>query len=900
MLTVTTVFDPETRVLSYKEGSDRWAGTTEDNHSAQIVVEGIEALLEEYTAELVFGIPMYNNGVIYHPIGQIDAETQTYVLPNAILASARDGILPTELRLTKDSKVITSRNRLEISVVTAIDALRPFDGAYLPEIMGRSQEWAPDVQYAKGAIVIRDEVLYYSGRADNLGHDPKDGNISWWREVSVVAIQEYQTYIGDGVSTQFTIAHHMLSPDLQFTVSHNGTDLTGDVTDMTAIDENTASFTFSSPPPADTLLRINEAYRAISSPMWVWGMLESEEGMVAPEALFGMLEITDEKVTVRNGELGVNSSGRAYAGPEGLTKVLAKEEDLDAHVTRTDNPHNVTKEQLGLQNVDPTSDLNKPISNATQAALDLKADITEGVEQWSPDITYSSGAISNIGGTLYASLISNNKGNYPVSSPHWIKYAVDGGGQDPPPQSSVYVTTVGDGTSTEITVTHSLNSEDVMTELYSLTGEKLTIDSTIIRANVNQVTLRFSTAPAANSVRVLISKPGTSVRTVNGLHGDVVLDYDDVGAVEANPAIASGTKCKISFDGKGLVTGGADLSGADIPAHSADLLTSGTVADERITHAVERIYRKTSVWTPVPSDNRYPTEKLVKESLALKADITEGVEQWSADVVYSSGAITNVGGTLYASLVSNNENNDPDLSPDKWMKYTASSASDPALQDAYVTTIGDGVSTSITVTHSLDSEDVIVSLYSMAGDKPTIDSYVVRDNENQITIQFSVAPASNSVRVMVSRPGTSVRSVNGYQGDVILDPDDIGAVSSNHPITAGTKTKISYDTQGLVTVGEDLLASDIPNLNASKITAGTFDVARIPISKFVWTITGDGVTDEFTAAHLLGGSPLLIQMADSAGRIVDAAMEATATDLSVSMTTPPAVGTTYSITAIRW
>lgn len=748
MLTVTTVFDPETRVLSYKEGSDRWAGTTEDNHSAQIVVEGIEALLEEYTAELVFGIPMYNNGVIYHPIGQIDAETQTYVLPNAILASARDGILPTELRLTKDTEVITSRNRLEISVVTAIDALRPFDGAYLPDILGRSQEWAPDVQYAKGAIVIRDEVLYYSGRADNLGHDPKDGNISWWREVSVVAIQEYQTYIGDGVSTQFTVAHHMLSPDLQFTVTHNGIDKTGDVTDMAVIDENNAVFTFSSPPQADTLLRINEAYRAISSPMWVWGMLESEEGMIAPEALFGMLEITDEKVTVRNGELGVNSSGRAYAGPEGLTKVLANEEDLTAHIIRTDNPHSVTKKQIGLERADNTTDMEKPVSLPVRAELDLKADAA--------DVVYK------------------------------------------------------------------------------------------------------------------------------------------------NQLISSGTHTKITYDEKGLIVSGADLSGADIPAHSADLLTSGTVADERITHAVERIYRKTSVWTPVPSDNRYPTEKLVKESLALKADITEGVEQWSADVVYSSGAITNVGGTLYASLVSNNENNDPDLSPDKWMKYTASSASDPALQDAYVTTIGDGVSTSITVTHSLDSEDVIVSLYSMAGDKPTIDSYVVRDNENQITIQFSVAPASNSVRVMVSRPGTSVRSVNGYQGDVILDPDDIGAVSSNHPITAGTKTKISYDTQGLVTVGEDLLASDIPNLNASKITAGTFDVARIPISKFVWTITGDGVTDEFTVAHLLGGSPLLIQMADSAGRIVDAAMEATATDLSVSMTTPPAVGTTYSITAIRW
>ena len=46
---------------------------------------------------------------------------------------------------------------------------------------------------------------------------------------------------------------------------------------------------------------------------------------------------------------------------------------LKVHTDRTDNPHNVTKVQVGLGNVDNTSDLNKPISTATQTALDSKA-----------------------------------------------------------------------------------------------------------------------------------------------------------------------------------------------------------------------------------------------------------------------------------------------------------------------------------------------------------------------------------------------------------------------------------------------------------------------------------------------------------------------------------------------
>ena len=47
---------------------------------------------------------------------------------------------------------------------------------------------------------------------------------------------------------------------------------------------------------------------------------------------------------------------------------------LTAHTSNKANPHNVTKEQIGLGNVDNTSDLNKPISTATQTELNKKLD----------------------------------------------------------------------------------------------------------------------------------------------------------------------------------------------------------------------------------------------------------------------------------------------------------------------------------------------------------------------------------------------------------------------------------------------------------------------------------------------------------------------------------------------
>lgn len=47
---------------------------------------------------------------------------------------------------------------------------------------------------------------------------------------------------------------------------------------------------------------------------------------------------------------------------------------LSSHVGNTSNPHQVTKAQVGLDKVDNTSDLEKPVSTAMQAALNLKAD----------------------------------------------------------------------------------------------------------------------------------------------------------------------------------------------------------------------------------------------------------------------------------------------------------------------------------------------------------------------------------------------------------------------------------------------------------------------------------------------------------------------------------------------
>ena len=107
----------------------------------------------------------------------------------------------------------------------------------------------------------------------------------------------------------------------------------------------------------------------------------------------GVISATDTTYTAGDGisiENGVISNTQTSAEWGNITGTLSDQTDLNnalsdlsggidsnhqaisSHVSDKNNPHEVTKAQVGLGNVDNTSDLNKPISTATQTALDGK------------------------------------------------------------------------------------------------------------------------------------------------------------------------------------------------------------------------------------------------------------------------------------------------------------------------------------------------------------------------------------------------------------------------------------------------------------------------------------------------------------------------------------------------
>lgn len=101
----------------------------------------------------------------------------------------------------------------------------------------------------------------------------------------------------------------------------------------------------------------------------------------------------------------------------GITSDIdAVQSNLETHINNKSNPHEVTKAQVGLSEVDNTSDANKPISTATQNALNDKFSATEGntlkqIVNDMPDLVVTGGSLRHNSDSVSLHLIQQNLKN---------------------------------------------------------------------------------------------------------------------------------------------------------------------------------------------------------------------------------------------------------------------------------------------------------------------------------------------------------------------------------------------------------------------------------------------------------------------------------------------------------
>ncbi len=84
--------------------------------------------------------------------------------------------------------------------------------------------------------------------------------------------------------------------------------------------------------------------------------------------------------------------------------IIDMHNEVSVHVADRNNPHIVTKVQVGLSNVDNTSDVNKPLSSATQMSLDGKSILGHTHDGSNGSVKLSHNTLDDIGVNSHANI----------------------------------------------------------------------------------------------------------------------------------------------------------------------------------------------------------------------------------------------------------------------------------------------------------------------------------------------------------------------------------------------------------------------------------------------------------------------------------------------------------------
>lgn len=138
------------------------------------------------------------------------------------------------------------------------------------------------------------------------------------------------------------------------------------------------------------------------TPSMLLSFVESRLPFATNAQLESVRQTLDTKIGTVKTELEASIDSLDIRVTNNETSVLGVVQDLTLHKADKSNPHAVTKQQVGLGNADNTSDINKPVSTATQNALNLKLDKQEAQDKiykngaalpYDSNITYNEGAV---------------------------------------------------------------------------------------------------------------------------------------------------------------------------------------------------------------------------------------------------------------------------------------------------------------------------------------------------------------------------------------------------------------------------------------------------------------------------------------------------------------------------